>query len=189
MKKLLFLLLFFSIAKQSLSQNPRKHMPIGINVHLGGPGFALGASIDAFIIPAINIEAGTGVHFFGLNYFGGIKYHTESESNSNWSLFGGAILIAGKPDGDAGYVSSIEQKYAGVVYLPVGIQYIADHGFTFGIEVAGVIDNNSVFHEYKDFYTWFGIKLGIHFSIKDNLPKPKKRKSTYKDENFEYHID
>jgi hypothetical protein len=162
-------------------------LPVGINVHLGGPGILLGASVDAFVIPAINVEAGIGLSWEGKNYFGGIKYHTEAESESNWSLYGGAIIIAAPLEDDPNLYKE-KTKYASLIYLPIGIQHIANRGFTFGFEIAGLIDNNAVIFD-NHLLPYFRINLGIHFSIKDDLPKPEKRKSTYKDESFEYHID
>jgi len=187
MKKILLLLLLFTLTKYGISQNPRKEFPVGINGYLGGPGGIFGISIDAFVIPAINLEAGMGLSFDGKNYFGGVKYHTEAESNSNWSLFSGIIMTVAPYDDDSN-PCKIKTKYGGLAYLPVGIQYISDRGFTFGFEFAGIIDKNLAIFD-NHLMPWFGIKLGIHFSLKDDLPKPEKRKSTYRDESFEYHID
>jgi len=187
MRQLFILLLLFSLDKYGLSQNPRKELPVGLNIQLGGSALIGGVSIDAFVIPAINLELGTGF-FTGQNYFGGVKFHTESESNSNWSLYGGAMIIVTKSENDFLHFINGKKKYYGLAYLPIGIQYISDRGFTFGFEFAGLIDKDLAIYD-NQLMPYFGINLGIHFSLKDDLPKPEKRKSNYKDENFEYHID
>ncbi len=185
MKKLCLLHTLCLISLIGFSQNPRKEFPIGLNLNIGGPSFIIGVSADAFVIPSINIEAGIGTGFLMVpgSFFGGIKYHSDAHTDSYWTFYSGLMGIAATTSYSSERPTS---KLFGLVYLPVGTQYIADNGFTFSVEVAGLYDKNADLYA-NHFGVWVGVKIGFHFNFKDNIPKPPKRKTTYKDENIEYH--
>jgi hypothetical protein len=66
---LLWICLSLSVLPQSNAENIRKSRPLGVAANLGG-GSLLGVSVDYFIIPQLNIEAGVG-----LSQYIALKYH------------------------------------------------------------------------------------------------------------------
>jgi hypothetical protein len=148
MSRLLPLLLFLLISFGAFSQdsNPRKAHPFGISAVALGPSGALSLSLDWFVVPTINVEAGAGL--FG--YYGGAQYHFQGNENKNWTPYAGGYLIE--------YMEILGSDYSGA-YVPVGMQYLGNKGFRFAIEVAYVnIPNND--HATN---VWGALKLGFHF--------------------------
>ena len=155
MKKLTLSTLFILISLLSFSQNPRKDFSFGLSGQLGGPAFILSASIDAFVIPTINIELGTGTSF-GLvgskNVWGGLNYHFFGNTESNFTPYLGIYLCGISPMD----YHNANPPYVGYFYVPIGIQLITNHGFTLGLAFAEVFSKESMF-----FHSW-GFKIGCH---------------------------
>ena len=131
--------------------NPRLNNRFGVNIIMGGPSLVLSGSLDYFITSSVNIEAGIGL--FGA--FGGMKYHfSGSKNTANWTpylgLFYGANL-------------SLETDTYTNLYVPLGLQYTGNKGFTFAVELAGRLEFGDGF-----FPVWGAIKFGFH---------PKRRQS------------
>ncbi len=129
----LLLLTFNVIAQDSADYkelNPREENPFGINLVGGGPTILSSISVDYFVSPSINIEAGLG---FG--YYGGIKYHINGNCATNWTPYIGAF-IARSTFLDIILDIFDEDDDGTGLYVPVGVQYTSDGGFTLGIELS-----------------------------------------------------
>jgi len=132
--------------------NPRVENPFGVNINILGPSVLLSLSIDYFVTPNINIETGLGI----AGYFGGIKYHMFGERvDKEWTPYAG-LYVTHIPA--ISFFGDSKSSRNGL-YLPVGIQYMSNGGFTFGAEVAGLT--------VKDIAggtaVWGAIKIGYHF--------------------------
>jgi len=101
MKKTLFLIAALSLTASLYSQeipkgmkeNPRIKRPLGLSINLGGPTFIASASVDYFILPALNIEAGGGIW----GYYVGPKYHFKGNARKNITLYTGILLTVFPP--------------------------------------------------------------------------------------------
>jgi len=131
--------------KAKLSENefnPRKDRRFGISVNGGGPAILASVSLDYFIAPRLNIEAGVGLpgSYLGMNYF--IK---TRKAKQNWlpyvGLHGFYILD----------VIDVNENKG--LYIPLGMHYMSDKGFTFAMELAVVTG---------DIPFYGAIKLGYH---------------------------
>lgn len=138
--------------------NPRNNR-FGVNINMGSPTFVLSASLDYFITSSVNIEAGAGL----LGAFGGMKYHFfGSKNTANWTPYLGLFYA---------YNISIFDNENTNLYVPLGLQYTSNEGFTFGVELAGrfliTSANNSfsLFDNSSDYIVplWGAIKFGYHF--------------------------
>ena len=135
--------------------NPRNNR-FGVNINMGSPTLLLSASLDYFITSSVNIEAGAGL--FGA--FGGMKYHFfGSKNTANWTPYLGLFYA---------YNISIIINENTNLYVPLGLQYTSNEGFTFGVELAGrflitTYANNS--YSSLDYFVplWGAIKMGYHF--------------------------
>ena len=139
--------------------NPRNNR-FGVNINIGSPTILLSFSLDYFITSSVNIEAGAGL--FGA--FGGMKFHFfGSKNTANWTPYLGLFYA---------YNLSIFNNENTNLYVPLGLQYTSNEGFTFGVELAGrflitsannsfsLFDNSS---DYINFPLWGAIKFGYHF--------------------------
>ena len=138
--------------------NPRNNR-FGVNINMGSPTLLLSASLDYFITSSVNIEAGAGL--FGA--FGGMKYHFfGSKNTANWTPYLGLFYA---------YNISLIINENTNLYVPLGLQYTSNEGFTFGVELAGrfliTSANNSfsLFDNSSDYIVplWGAIKFGYHF--------------------------
>jgi hypothetical protein len=138
--------------------NPRNNR-FGVNINMGSPTFVLSASLDYFITSSVNIEAGAGL--FGA--FGGMKYHFfGSKNTANWTPYLGLFYA---------YNISIFNDNNTNLYVPLGLQYTSNEGFTFGVELAGRFLITSVNNSYSFLFNssdyivpfWGAIKMGYHF--------------------------
>ena len=142
--------------------NPRLNNRLGVGINIGSPTILLSFSLDYFITSSINIEAGIGL--FGA--FGGMKYHfSGSKNTANWTPYLGLFYA---------YNLSIFNNKNTNLYVPLGLQYTSNEGFTFGVELAGrflITSPNNSFslfdktYDYSDyiFPLWGAIKFGYHF--------------------------
>jgi hypothetical protein len=122
--------------------NPRIINRLGLNVNLGGPTMFLSLSLDYFVTRNLNIETGIGI--FG--YFGGIKYHLfRKKAKDNWNPYLGL------------YVNHFGETNS--IYIPVGIQFVKNNGFTYGFELAA----RKFIIESRDIYRSGAIKFRYHF--------------------------
>ena len=142
--------------------NPRLNNRLGVGINIGSPTILLSFSLDYFITSSVNIEAGIGL--FGA--FGGMKYHfSGSKNTANWTPYLGLFYA---------YNLSIFNNKNTNLYVPLGLQYTSNEGFTFGVELAGrflITSPNNSFslfdktYDYSDyiFPLWGAIKFGYHF--------------------------
>ena len=133
------------------SPNPRKDFPLGINFVVGGPTGLLSLSVDYFIVPSFNVNAGFGV--FG--YYGGIKYHFGGNvERKNWTPYVGLSVTRIVMFG----FFNIDQTG---LYIPIGIHYIATRDFSFGVETAAFFIEGTKTNTPPP--VWGAIRLGYHF--------------------------
>ena len=135
--------------------NPRLNNRLGVGINIGSPTILLSFSLDYFITSSVNIEAGAGL--FGA--FGGMKYHFfGSKNTANWTPYLGLFYA---------YNISLIINENTNLYVPLGLQYTSNEGFTFGVELAGrfliTYANNS--YSSLDYFVplWGAIKMGYHF--------------------------
>lgn len=159
---LLWICITLSVLPQSNAENIRKSRPLGVAANLGG-GSLLGVSVDYFIIPQLNIEAG-----FGLSQYIALKYHFAGGEDIKWSPylgFGYGIPIAD--------IREYDEKYSnGVFAIPIGAHFIQQKGFSFSVEgILGIVHykelstyDYSSFEEKTQLFPSFGIRLGYHFN-------------------------
>ena len=138
--------------------NPRNNR-FGGSINMGSPTLLLSASLDYFITSSVNIEAGAGL----LGAFGGMKYHFfGSKNTANWTPYLGLFYA---------YNRDIFINDNTNLYVPLGLQYTSNEGFTFGVELAGRFlityanNSNSIFDYSPDYIVplWGAIKMGYHF--------------------------
>ena len=112
--------------------------------------FLLSLSVDYFVSPTWNLEAGIGPGLFG-----GIRYHLGgNKASKSWTPFLGIYgtylwVFEGLADDFGGNVSVL-------AYVPLGIQYNGKKGFAFSFEF-------SVFTDFESSLRWAGLKVGKHF--------------------------
>ena len=153
--------------------NPRNNR-FGVNINMGSPTLLLSASLDYFITSSVNIEAGAGL----LGAFGGMKYHFfGSKNTSNWTPYLGLFYAYYNLSGFNNYTNfnlSVFNNENTNLYVPLGLQYTSNEGFTFGVELAGrflITSPNNSFslfdktYDYSDYIVplWGAIKFGYHF--------------------------
>ena len=134
--------------------NPRNNR-FGVNINMGSPTLLLSASLDYFITSSVNIEAGAGL----LGAFGGMKYHFfGSKNTANWTPYLGLFYA---------YNISLIINENTNLYVPLGLQYTSNEGFTFGVELAGrfLITYANISFSSLDYFVplWGAIKMGYHF--------------------------
>lgn len=156
MQKLLifiYLLISINLLAQDISvenSNPRINNRFGINANLGGPSLLLSFSLDYFFTPNINVETGAGL--FG--YYGGVKYHINgNKPEKNWTPYVGLYLMHIP---EITFFNTIQARNG--LYIPLGLQYLSNSGFTFGTEIAGLVLSGAKTP------VWAAIKIGYHFS-------------------------
>jgi len=143
--------------------NLREERPFGIAANLGTAAIA-GVSVDYFVNPRLNLEAGIGI-----GQYLAVKYHPFGDRRRwMWSpyigLAGGHVADWYSPLFDFFSDDRKADHYFGF-YLPVGGHFIADGGFSFNVEVACAAlwpakENNLVEPLRGPFG---GIRLGYHF--------------------------
>jgi len=151
MRKLfiIFIVLISNNIAAQESPNPKTEKRFGVNVNLLGPSLLLSASIDYFVTPKINIETGTGL----IGSFGGIKYHwSGNQSESEWTPYAG-LFVALIPK--ISFFTTVPARTG--LYIPVGMQFMSNGGFTFGAEIAGLVLDKSKTP------VWGALKIGYHF--------------------------
>lgn len=136
--------------------NPREDNRFGINTTFGGPTILVSLSLDYFITPSINLEAGFG--FFGI--FGGIRYHIfGNRDRINWTPYIGLYSIRALSFDSPNFIFLPNIEVIPGLYIPLGIQYMGNYGFTIGLEIAKItanIENNLP-------SITGAIKIGAHF--------------------------
>ena len=146
-------------AQITWGSNPRNNR-FGVNINMGSPTFVLSASLDYFITSSVNIEAGAGL----IGAFCGMKYHFfGSKNTANWTPYLGLFYA---------YNLSILNNKNTNLYVPLGLQYTSNEGFTFGVELAGRFlitsstpNSLSLCDNSSDCIVplWGAIKFGYHF--------------------------
>jgi hypothetical protein len=171
MKKTIFLIaaliftntIYAQESPNSIVENPRIKRPLGLSLNLGGPTFIASASVDYFVLPLLNVEAGGGIY----GYYLSSKYHFQGYAKrEKTTLYAGLSLIAMPPYASDGrssssdkWLSPYQQKTLYGVYIPVGFNTIYKNGYTFSIEIA----YSSIIKEVTSFPMWFSLKWGYHF--------------------------
>ncbi|MBU2592999.1 MAG: hypothetical protein KKG02_00480 [Candidatus Edwardsbacteria bacterium] len=157
MKRTIFIVVVFFAATlyaqgvdKNINDNPRVKRPYGLSFNLGGPTYVASVSMDCFILPVLNVEAGGGIW----GYYAGPKYHFNGQKKyKEGTLYTGFVLTAYPPFID-------EKRETGYgYYIPLGINSIADNGYTFSLEVA----YNNRLDKGENFPLWFSLKFGYHF--------------------------
>ncbi len=135
--------------KNSLNNyNPREKRRLGVSGVIGGQSIFVSLSLDYFVTPNLNIEAGAGA----VGGYIGMKYHLDSVMNDpRWNPYIGASFSVVEAFLDASELNNI-------LYIPVGIQYIGNKGFSIAVEVAGLTPNSWT-------TTWGALRIGYHFKI------------------------
>jgi len=172
MKKyfVIFLLLSFNIlsfSKDKIKLNPRKRYPVGVTLNLLGPSGHLAMSINAFVIPKINIEAGYGI--FNINslfvqsmYLGG-KYHFGGNTISNTTFYLGIY-------DDVSY--DLKSHH---LYFPLGVHKIKRNHLTWSLEIAFQPDK-----AYYDSTLWGAFKIGYQFGFKKHNKNIKLKSDNFR---------
>jgi hypothetical protein len=143
---------FYPDFKKSVNLNRRKKYPIGINAIGFGSSRYVGASIDWFITPKINIEGGIGIEEyidFSPNSFIGVKYHIFGKTVTNLTPYVGIFGIA----------SPLNSSNQQLLYFPIGIQKIKRNKLTWSAEIGYRINLNVNQNNW-----WGGFKIGYRFS-------------------------
>ena len=135
------------LAQESPAQDSERRL--GVNVNVLGPTILLSVSVDYFVTPKTNVELGTGV----IGIYGGVKYHwNRNQSESGWTPYAGLDLTFIP---EICFISCAPARIG--LYIPVGMQFMSNGGFTFGAEIAGLILDNTKTP------LWGALKLGYHF--------------------------
>ncbi len=165
-KILLFFIVCFNLAfsHNKIKLNPRKKYPVGITAHLLGPSGHLALSVNGFIVPKINIEAGSGI--FNINatlthqLFLGGKYHFAGNTWSKTTFY-------------LGVYDAVDYNFkTHHLYFPLGINRIKKNHFTWSAEIAFQPDR-----AYYNSTFWGAIKIGYQFGFKIKKKKSPKSKN------------
>ncbi|HIP37054.1 MAG TPA: hypothetical protein EYG85_09390 [Crocinitomix sp.] len=163
--KIVLVLLFLCNGAHAIKLNPRKKYPFGASIHLLGPSGHLALSVNAFVVPKINIELGTGLYnansLFQYSTFIGGKYHFGGNSFLNTTFYLGVY--------DA-FSHDFNRHH---LYFPLGLHKIKRNQLTWSVEVAFQPDK-----AYYDSTFWGAFKVGYQFGIKTK--KQKKEFSLFK---------
>ena len=100
--------------------NLRRDYPAGLSFYLGGASI-IGASLDYFVTPNVNVEL-----TFGSNISGGLKYHFLGHKHYLWSPYVGVLANV------SGQFAGFETRSG--FYFPIGVHYIAVKSFSFALE-------------------------------------------------------
>lgn len=170
MKRTIFLIVALSFAATIYPQdipkinyeNPRVKRPLGLSLNLGGPTYVAAASLDCFLLPVLNIEAGGGIW----GYYLGPKYHFNGYNKNNKTTLYTGILFTVYPSLDLGPSWGNRNTSYGVygVYVPIGLNTVSKTGYTFSIEIA----YNSMNKQFTSFPLWFSLKWGYHFKSRND---------------------
>ena len=156
-----------ALVSQDYMLDNRLDKRFGVSAVIGGQN-GVGFSIDYFIIPQLNAEFtatpfGDDISGFG----GGLKYFFNRAENSKLEWFPQKKGRKWFPYIGL-YASSMQirwiwtrDKYK-MIYVPVGIQYMAYSGFSFSID-AGYFYHKDRRSETKEELPWFSVKTGFRF--------------------------
>ncbi len=138
-----------SYKKETNHFNIRKERKFGVNTVIGGESIILSVSLDYFVTPTLNIGIGFGI----IGFYAGAKYHFRGDiDNLKWSPYVGVSGVA---------LGALNGNSTAELYLPLGIQYIGNKGFSISIEAAALS-----FNSYDVFPVWGAIKVGYRFKHK-----------------------
>ncbi len=131
--------------KISKNKNIREKYNVGVSIGAGSSNI-YGVNLDLFI-RNLNIELST-IAFVPIVL--GIKIFFTPKDN--FSFYTGI---------------HITPFFNGVVYFPIGVQYITDNGFSISADV-GILNIDSYYFsdcekENRKFGPWGGVKLGFYF--------------------------
>ena len=130
--------------------NPREKRRLGVNGVIGGQSVILSLSLDYFVTPNINIEAGGGM----IGGYVGMKYHIDGIMNDvRWHPYFGASFAVVESFSFGG-----ETRLENFLYIPFGFQYIGNKGFSIAGEVARLTPNSWT-------TAWGAIRIGYHFKL------------------------
>ncbi|MBI4726268.1 hypothetical protein HY768_03415 [candidate division TA06 bacterium] len=167
-KKFLILALLISSviyaqeAEKYVVENPRVKRPFGLNLNLGGPTYLASVSLDYFLLPVLNIEAGGGL----TGYYAGPKYHFNGNAKRDkTTIYTGILFVVVPPvdiielgpSGDQWKTQPTKTYYG--LYAPVGFNTIYRNGYTFAIEIA----YSSINKEFTSVPLYFSLKFSYHF--------------------------
>jgi hypothetical protein len=132
--------------------NLRAERPLGINLHVFGPGGWVSGSLDGFITPKIALEGGVGIRNAeaDVSYFVGARYHLLGGLPIPLTPYVGVYTAAHNEGRNVKFHS---------VYIPLGIHRIKRSGFNWSAEIA--YEKNSLKAENKNLSGSF--KIGYRF--------------------------
>lgn len=128
-------------------QNPLIENNFGITAVAGGPAFLLTLQLDYFINKNINFQGGFGL----VGYYLGTEYYFIDDNWSPYLGFNVSYTIIPISIGHGIGEGSVS------LYLPIGIQYMTDFGFSTSIEFAYI--NKDVI----EIPVWAALKIGYYF--------------------------
>lgn len=145
------------------AQSQRDDRRFGIAFNLGTAA-VLGFSADYYVDPQLDLEAG-----IGMGQYLAVKYHPFGDRN--WWSWSPYVGVAGVHVADSFsplfrfFSDDRDTDHYFGVYLPIGVHFIAEGGFSFNVEVAfaglwPAEKQNLLDPLYGPFG---GIRLGYHF--------------------------
>ena len=150
---LIFLLsiniLGFNISKKK--ESIREKNNIGITTGIGSSDNLIGINID-LIIKNLDLELSLSTTFFGgeaISLGGRYLFSPEEENSYYLGLYVIGLRII--PDGKEAY------NYGGIIYIPIGCQFMWDNGFTTSIDIGIILGA-----DYPVLPS-FGLKIGYYF--------------------------
>lgn len=154
MKTLMPILIVFCLFSLANSQKTelldnRKERPFGINLYILGPDIVGSLSVDYFLFPFINIEAGTGL--FGY-YYGGNIHFFKKQDNQQTTFYVGLYNTTIR-EKEFGIIKILKDDY---LYIPIGFHNAPKSGVFYSVEAAPCLSSRKT-------KIWAGIKVGYHF--------------------------
>ncbi len=162
MKKLI-VILFLSFSIWTFGQNDtlkennniRSEKKYGFSFFIGGPTF-LGFSLDAFVLPQVNIEASVLALGILLGANGGIKYHPfGGKNNLYWSPYIGA---------EYGRLELVPSDSYREFYFPLGVNYTGKKWLNFSFDIGYfIITDRYNDNKIANGLPWACLKLGFRW--------------------------
>ncbi|UKN01298.1 hypothetical protein K6119_16340 [Paracrocinitomix mangrovi] len=155
-KILCLFILLTSITHSSFGQsykNIRYFRRFGIEATSFGPATYCSLNFSYFISKNVNIDAGFGM----LGAFAGLRFFPGTFSKPHhWSPYLGFYFT------NIIWISPFApEDYSKGLYMPLGIQYLGNKGFSFSVEAAYISIKNDLTP------IWGSLKLGYYFPIKE----------------------
>lgn len=123
-----------------------------------GPTKLLSAFFDYQVNQHVCIEVGAGA----IGFYGGLDYFLiKKDRRANWAPYTGIFYTRAEAvvdDCNCAFGTNTFGMRSGV-YVPLGIQHIANNGFSLALEFAGFYK----FNAKTNFNPWGSLKMGYYF--------------------------